>query len=404
MNYKSQIASLAMVGLLLVAPALFAATPSSEEMWKIIQQQQQMIERQAAQISALTTSNQQIGEQVEATAVAMEATEQRVSSAVSWAENTQVGGYGELHFNHFDDKDDQADFHRFVLYFNHQFNDRVRFFSEFEVEHSLVADTAGGDNDGEIEIEQAFIEFALNDYTAARAGMFLMPIGIINETHEPNTFYGVERNPVEKRIIPATWWESGVGLSGEVAPGWGYDLAMTTGLDVSDNPFNIRSGRQKSAKATAESFAYIGRLKYTGMPGLELAASVRYEEDLLQGSAADDASAMLYETHVVWNRGDFGLRALYAMWDIDSQLAESMNVDKQDGWYVEPSYQVSEQWGLFARYNEWDNGGLGSTEIEQTNFGVNYWPVENVVFKFDVQEQDGAKDEDGFNLGVGYQF
>ncbi|MCG2634019.1 MAG: OprO/OprP family phosphate-selective porin [Gammaproteobacteria bacterium] len=386
---------------LVASSALLAATPSMDEMWRIIQQQQQMIGQQAAEISALKAQNQQIEEQVEATSIVVEETGQRVTNAASWAENTQIGGYGELHYNHFDDKDDQMDFHRFVLFLSHRFNDRLRFFSELELEHA----ESGEGKAGEVELEQAYLDFDLTDHTTARAGLFLLPVGILNETHEPDTFFGVERNPIEKNIIPTTWWESGVGLNGEFAPGWRYDLAVTSGLNLDPANFSIRSARQKSSKATAENFAYTGRLKWTGIPGLELAATLHHEDDLFQGNPlADDGAATLYETHVVWNQGPFALRALYAMWDLDSNLAAAAGKDQQDGWYLEPSYRLDDRWGFFARYNEWDNGGLGDTEIEQIDFGVNFWPHENVVIKADIQSQDGATDDDGFNLGVGYQF
>jgi len=66
-------------------------------------------------------------------------------------------------------------------------------------------------------MEQAFLEFDVNDNNSIRAGIILVPIGIINETHEPSTFYSVERNNIEKYIIPTTWREGGVSLTGRFA-------------------------------------------------------------------------------------------------------------------------------------------------------------------------------------------
>merc|ERR1712166_839784 len=110
-----------------------------------------------------------------------------------------------------------------------------------------------------------------------------MPVGIINETHEPDSFYGTERNPVEKNIIPATWWEAGLMFSGDLAPGLRYDVAVTSGLDVSKkgtkSSFKIRDGRQKVAKAQANDLAYTGRIKWTAMPGVTLAATMQYQEN-----------------------------------------------------------------------------------------------------------------------------
>ncbi|MEY8213312.1 MAG: porin, partial [Colwellia sp.] len=141
--------------------------------------------------------------------------------------NTTIGGYGELHYNNYKDTDAKIDFHRFVLYFGHEFSDSVRFFSEFELEHSI----AGDGKAGEIELEQAYVEVDINENLTSKVGLFLIPVGIINETHEPPTFYGVERNGVEKNIIPATWWEAGAAINYKISEGLAFDGAITSGLN-----------------------------------------------------------------------------------------------------------------------------------------------------------------------------
>ena len=196
-------------------------------------------------------------------------------------------------------------------------------------------------------------------------------------------------------------------LGGEIAPGFSYDLAVTSGLETptsGKNAYLPRKGRQKGSKATAEDFAYTGRLKYTAIPGLELAATLMYQEDIAQGMGGDDASALLWETHAVYQTGNFSLRALYAMWDIDGDEAEALGRDEQDGWYIEPSYKLTPRLGFFARYSEWDNnaGDTVDTEIEEWDLGLNFWLVENVVFKADWADQKNG--EDSFNLGIGWSF
>jgi hypothetical protein len=324
--------------------------------------------------------------------------------------DTAIGGYGELHFNSLDSKD-EIDFHRFVLFFGHRFNERLRFFSEVELEHSLVKDTSNASGPGEVELEQAYLDFDLNDAHTARAGLFLVPVGILNETHEPPTFYGVERNPVETNIVPTTWWEGGLGLYGRFDGGLGYDLALTSGLKVptsGSSAYKVRDGRQKVAKADANNAAVTARLKWTGAPGVELAATVQRQDDLAQGTVADSVAgaATLWEAHAVFTRGPFGLRALYAQWDLDGTGPQALGRDEQEGWYVEPSFKLSPKFGVFARYNVWDNEASDATDSEkkQKDFGFNYWPHEQVVLKFDVQRQSGTANDDGFNLGVGYMF
>ena len=340
---------------------------------------------------------------------------------------TTVGGYGELHYNNLSNGQGTdkklLDFHRFVLFVNHEFNDEIRFFSELEVEHAYMNDNNDGSGEtssGEIGIEQAIIQFDLSETTKANAGILLIPAGIMNRRHEPPTFYGVERNPVEKNIIPTTWSESGAMLTGQYSSGFRYDAAITSGLDGGTN---IRSGRQKNSYATANNLAATGRVKYTGKPGLELSATVQYQDDMTQDTSDEIGNAILTEAHVRWQITDLTLTALYANWDIDVKDTASQDdkdKDNQNGGYLEASYKFNPAWGVFVRQNEWDNGGFvtsGSTSQSQTDIGFNYWPHENVVLKADYQMQsDFQKFDsvtgttktvagfDGFNLGLGYQF
>ncbi len=334
---------------------------------------------------------------------------------------TTVGGYGELHYNNWSDGQGKTkrelDFHRFVLFVNHEFNDHIRLFTELEIEHAFVEDTEDGSNEGAVELEQAYVQFDLSEHTKANAGLFLIPVGILNETHEPPTFYGVERNPVEQNIIPTTWWEGGAMLSGNNDSGFSYDIALTSGLDGGTN---IRGGRQKVSKATARNLAATGRVKYTGINGLTLSATAQYQDDMTQDSTDDVGSAILLEAHARWNIADFTLTALYANWDIDvkdTAAQEDKDKDTQNGGYLEASYKLNPAWGVFVRQNQWDNGGAGDTKKSQTDIGINYWPHENVVIKADYQVQSDYDkfdyDEgttktiagfDGFNLGIGYQF
>jgi len=382
--------------------------PTLEELWTVIQKQQKQIE----QLKAKATATE---EKVEATG---EILEQQVASNSSGngfgiGSKTKIGGYGELHYNNLEtgagEDIKEIDLHRFVLFFGHEFNDRIRFVSEFEIEHGGV-EADGSPLDGEVEVEQAYVEFDINDELSAKGGVFLLPIGIMNETHEPPTFYGVERNPVENIIIPATWWAGGASISGNFANGISADFAVHSGLKIpttGGSAYRIRSGRQKISNADANDLAMTGRIKYTGVPGLELAGSVHYQNDISQvsGDGADEAT--LLEAHAIWNRGPFTAKALYASWDIDGNGIAAANGDKQDGYYVEGSYKLRSDFGIFVRYNDVD-GVRTSDEFEQFDVGFNWWPHEDVVVKVDYVDRendtDSDRDLDGFNVGIGYQF
>ena len=433
--------------------AVYAATPSPEEMWQIIQQQQKTIDELQQQLSATDQKVSETADAVEATAdVVEEVVVQRTgpsgveldpahTSTGSYATRfarglgvgsgrTIIGGYGELHYNNLEDENDtiggddsseRTDFHRFVLYFGHNFTDDLRFFSELEVEHSLTGTGAPG----EVELEQAWLEYDLNNQHRIRAGLDILPIGLINPTHEPNTFFGVERNRVETEIIPSTWWEAGIGANGELAPGWNYDLVMHTGLRVPStggSAFRPRSGRLKVAEADFQDVAATGRLRYTGIPGLEVAVAGQYQSDITGTLDNFDIDAYLLESHVDYRHASgLGLRALYARWEMfaDGGLDPALvGADRLDGWYLEPSYRFNlgghtlGDMGVFARYSVWDERN-GITvfryqEFDQVVVGLNWWPHPNVAVKFDYQweDADGNVDalRDGFNLGIGYQF
>jgi hypothetical protein len=375
-----------------------------------------------ARLAQIETENQALKQQLKQTDQKVEVTgeqmekiaSQGITTKANWADSTQFGGYGELHLNQLrnnnpggNDKK-EMDFHRFVLYMGHQFNDRLRFFSELEVEHNTVE---GGK--GAVELEQAYLDFMLTDNVSVKAGSFLLPVGILNETHEPNTFYGVERNPIETRIIPTTWWEGGVGATARLGNSFTLDGAITTGMkaDAADK-YAVRAARQQLAEGNrAKDPAYTARLKWAGLPGVELTGSVQYQSDMAQSTDAAAGAARLYETHAVINKGPFGLKALYARWSLDGNGPKTLGADKQYGWYIEPSFKINDAWGLFARYNRWDNqagGGDGvDSSYRQVDVGINYWPHPDVVVKLDLQSQKApvGKDEfDGFNVGIGYRF
>lgn len=342
----------------------------------------------------------------EAMQAQLDAMADQIDASSNQGSDTQIGGYGELHYNNLstagDTRKKEIDFHRFVLFMNHQFSSDIRLFTEFEVEHAL----AGEGKPGEVEIEQAYIQFDLTERTQLNAGVFLLPLGILNETHEPGTFYGVERNPVEKDIIPTTWWEGGVMLSGRFDSGISYDVALHSGLAVDPATVSLRSGRQKVAEAAADNLAASARLKYTGMAGLELAATLQIQDDITQDSSDNVDSATLLETHAIWNTGPVTLRALYARWNIDGSGAEALGKDVQDGGYVEAGYKINPRHGVFVRHSIWDNGGTAAdTQKAQSDVGYSFWPHEAVVVKVDYQSQDAnAGDGDGVNIGLGYQF
>ena len=364
------------------------------------------VEKLERENTKLKQALSQTDEKIEAT---VETVELSISQKGDLFAKTHIGGYGELHYNNLvgsggaSDKS-EIDFHRFVLFFSHDFSDSIKFNSELEIEHSI----SGDDQPGEVELEQAYLDFLFDDRFNMRGGLFLLPVGILNEVHEPTSFYGVERNPVEKNIIPTTWWEGGLGAFGEFLPGLSYDLFLHSGLETSGPNYSIRGGRQKVAEALADNLAATARLRWNVLPGVEVAASYQLQDDITQGNDELAGRADMFEAHAILSKWDFTLKALYAVWNLDGAGPKASGSDEQFGYYIEPSYKLTSSLGIFARYNRWDNraGADSNAEKTQWDIGINYWPHPNVVIKADYQIQDNEdnRNQDGFNIGLGYHF
>ena len=175
-----------------------------------------------------------------------------------------VAGYMDFHLNKDAGQPFRPDFHRFVLLFGHSFSDRIKFWSELEVEHALVE---GGEESGEVALEQAYLDFLIKPAFNLRAGMMLTPVGIINERHEPPAFNGVERPFVETVIIPTTWRELGFGFTGDLGRGFRYRAYLTSSLDASrfDAETGISNGRTAGFDASFRNPAKVARLEYAGV-------------------------------------------------------------------------------------------------------------------------------------------
>lgn len=331
-----------------------------------------------------------------------------------WRDRFSFGSYGEAHFNT-GDVPDKFDIHRLVLFTGIDITKRLRFISEVELEH-LYSNDPGTDLTW--ELEQAYFEYDLGDDYLLQAGALLVPVGITNEIHEPTTFYGVERNKIETEIIPSTWTEFGVLLRKNYDNGLQWDLAVHRGLDIDSDNVNlngpdIRNGRQKTDSFNDLGSAATARVRYTGISGLELGASLQYQDDITHGG--DDNSALLTSAHFIYTQGRFSLRGLAANWHIngdtsvDGTTVSGRAIDDQYGAFIEPSYKWdlgnNRALGVFTRALYWENEDAPDG---QANYqaGFNFWPTENLVFKADFEHQDRSSGDDRnvFNFGIGYAF
>lgn len=349
--------------------------------------------------------------------------------------NVSLFGYGELSYQRprRDSANTQATAGRAVLGVSYRFNDRTRMVSELEVENAVAS---SGDQ-GEVAIEQMYIEHRLSDQVHAKLGLFLIPTGLLNETHEPNNYYGVFRNSVETAIIPTTWREIGAGLQGTLDNGLRWDAGITTGFDLNKWDAASDEGResplgsihQEGQLARAKSLSGYAALNFNGVPGLNVGASA-FTGGVGQGVpdfAARDARLTLWEVHSRWQPGKFDLSALYAKGrisktaDLNQTFAGQPTPVPQEfyGWYAQAAYKLwtSGDYSLapFVRYERLNTAqsyaampaGLEvDTQPDERirAAGLSFKLHPQVVIKADYRQFKQDKNKDGYNLGVGYSF
>jgi len=355
-----------------------------------------------------------------------------------------IGGYGEMLYESFDSTredgtpsgaTDQLDFLRAIVYLGYKFNDRIVFNSEIEFEHASTG------KDGEVSVEFAYLDFLVRDEFNVRAGMFLAPLGFVNELHEAPVFLGTERPLVEQRIIPSTWRENGVGVFGESGV-VSYRAYVGSGLTaVSGTPGGasgysaggVRGGRQSGSKSAVEDLGMFGRLDVEPVRGLTFGVSA-FTGDTGQGAVDSGGVAIggrttIWDAHVDWRWRALQVRALYAATSIDdvARINDAQGLsgngsvgESQYGWYGEVGYDVlagrssGQSLVPYLRYERVDTqetvpAGFASNpanDVTVTTVGVAWKPIVNVVVKADFNrfENEAETGVDQFNVALGYLF
>jgi hypothetical protein len=381
------------------------------------------------------------------------------SKVYSLSQGLSIGGYAEGYYSGIvgDKRESGAqsrtDFLRAVLYAGYKFTDNFVYNMEIEFEHGSTEDG------GAVSVEFAALDYLYKDWANARAGLLLMPMGFVNEMHEPPFYYGVHRPEVERRIIPSTWRENGVGLFGTIAEQLDYKLYLVNGFDATGfEPSGVREGRQDGSEALAEHLAFVGRLDWTPVPDLLVGGSVYVgSSGQDQSISVSDGGTFLGEVHVpdalttIWElhgqfeRGGLHTRALFSMIHIDDaadlsralgpvppafgqpggigQLAPGEAIaSRMLGLYAEVGYEVL-QWIIpetnmslepFFRYEYLDTQNDVPTgfvrdrsQIESVyTAGLHFKPIPNVVVKLDYRNRSARSGQigDEVNAGIGLVF
>ena len=355
-----------------------------------------------------------------------------------------IGGYGEMLYQNFSGtrqdgsasgKTDQLDFLRAVVYLGYKFNDKILFNSEIEFEHASTS------NAGSVSLEFAYLDFFLWPWLGARAGLVLLPMGYINELHEPPIFLGTERPETERRIIPTTWRENGLGLFGE-AGGFAFRGFVVNGFDAVGggssqasgfDQTGLRGGRQKGSKALVENVAGVGRVDYVGVLGLNAGTSIYYG-NAGQGNTDPNgrviqAPTFIWDAHAQYRARGFWLRGLYTFSTVGDvtqlnatkRLTGNQSIgERLAGWYIEAGYDVlrsvatPHQLLPYLRYeqlNTQDEVPAGfsanpANDLTITTIGAMWRPITNIAVKGDYQiRENGARTGvNQWNLNLGFLF
>ncbi|HET9570732.1 MAG TPA: hypothetical protein VFP20_04930 [Bacteroidales bacterium] len=357
-----------------------------------------------------------------------------------------LGGYGEVHFNQPFSKDTRSngslDVHRMVLMLGYNFNPKTQFVSEIEFEHV-----------SEVYVEQAFLQHKLNNQISLRAGLLLIPMGIVNEYHEPTTFNGVERPLVDNKISPTTWREIGFGLSGNyIDASLKYQAYLVNGFNGYNGKANLsgkngfRNGRQKGAESFISSPNFAGKVEYYGIRNLNVGLSGYFgktqstlynginKSDVLALSKADSSvvGLAMLGADARYTLGGLQLRGQYYHANVSNteqyNRFTAVNSTQNDlgsamtGYYLEAGYNVlrtftnvSTELIPFVRYEQYDTHASTAGALVQNKSynnqaittGLTYKLAKGAVVKTDLQfvkAESAAEFSKVWNVGVGVMF
>jgi hypothetical protein len=354
------------------------------------------------------------------------------SKVYKTAHGVSVGGYGEMLYTDPTSRRDDGspagenatiDLLRAVLYFGYKFDDHFLFNSEIEYEHAVVA----SDTVGESEVEFAYVDYHRSDRFGARGGLLLVPLGFLNELHEPPIFFGARRPEVEQVLIPTTWRELGAGAYGTIGPvAWKAYLVSSLDATGFTAAQGIAFGRQEGSEAVAQDFALTARVDWTPAPGWLFGAGA-FAGDTAQATAGIDHGRLrLYEAHAEWRSHGWQVRAL----SVRTRLGDADQIgavtgeavgERMDGAYAEAGWNVlslrqgsRQELSPFFRYEAIDTqaavpaGVRADPANDRTvkTFGIHYRPIPNIALKADWEDFDDAAGtgRDRLNLALGWLF
>ena len=343
------------------------------------------------------------------------------ANAVKGSTQITLGGYTE--FTYIDRTTRTPEFNQLktVGEISSRLNDRINLYLEVEEEQGAVI--AGPEpTQGEFEIEQAYLDFSIDKTLNFRAGTALVPMGRYNLYHEGPINNLVDRPLVDRRIIPTTWYEEGIGFYGtpvdNKALGVTYEAYMynpAAGGGV-DPVSGFRDIHNEGKSPTSAQKAGVGQLRFeparsfpkiadtfeVGISGY-VSGFAGFRGMNADGDTVDFHSGRLYMTaaDVTWEKKNVGFRgeAAYA----HTGAGENSTGRQQSAWgyYAEgyykfwPGFLSSSPFEKFKdpklvaalRYDfvDLNTQAQATPSIQRVTAGIGYRPIPRTVIKFDYQ-------------------
>ncbi len=358
-----------------------------------------------------------------------------------------VHGYGEMHFSDDTQKagGSEIDNHRFVIGVHALLTDWIHLNAEIDFEHAAQ----------ELEFEFGYLDFLLSPGFNVRAGVMLAPVGFLNEFHEPNLFWTVERPLLQKLLIPTTWNGGGAGIFGTPMDGVNYRLYAMNSLQsiIDDDSKNgggkggsggsgksfsgkgIRGGRAQVNERIANDFSIFARVEFTKLfPGLQVGFSL-VNGDTTHDIIEEGGNMTLLEADIQYRWKWFDINA--SIVNIDINDAQAMNnfcdgtgskckggiASNNFGYNIQAGMHLPQLMGwktshdivphfMFERVRTQDEVPAGTVAGEKYNrnaiytFGVSYLPTPAVAIKIDHTHArlGNNQSKDKLNLGIAYMY
>lgn len=352
------------------------------------------------------------------------------------ARGVSIGGYGEMVYNRYagekengttSGKVDQFDMLRAIIYVGYKYNENWLLNSEFEFEHATTGVA------GSVSAEFVHVEYLRRPEFNLRFGLLLMPMGLVNELHEPTVFMGVGRPDIEQVIIPSTWRENGVGIFGEIGS-VSYRTYLVNGMRGSMfSASGLRGGRQKGSKAQANHFGWTGRVDITPRAGLVIGGSAYagYSgQDLTLGAKNLNIPTAIFEGHVDLRHRGLWISILGVRGHIGEALELNQSLgfignqsvgDVMQGFYAQAGYDVLAGTALndvtlmpyvrYEKYNTQNSVPVGfskdpSKDVHSITAGLSFYPESRIVFKADFKRisNEAKSGINQVNGALGYIF